>query len=266
MYARKNLVKEKVARGEMVIGMEHWFKDPRIIELLGHAGFDYAHIECEHIGRDWNNVEESIRAAELCNLTPLYRTEQCYDNQPPVNEITKALKLGAQIIMVPQVKNAETARKIVNAAKFPPAGDRGIATCDRSAKTIFPSPSVPLNTQKYVKELNDEIMLWAIIESVEGIKNIDEILAVEGIDAVGFGHQDYAVSAGLEADSGTIIDECREKVREAAKRSGKLMWWNTRDPAIVAEQRAKGIQIFLYSCDIIHVNNVFHNIIKECKG
>lgn len=265
MYARKNLLKEKLARGEMVMGMELWLRDPRVIELLGYAGFDFAHIENEHVAQDWVAVENAIRAAELVGLTPLYRTEQCFDDQPPVNEIIKALKLGAQIIMVPQVSSVEAAKKIVAAVKYPPLGRRGVATCDRSAREIFPTPTVPLDTNQYIREANEETMIWTIIETPEGVKNIDAILDVEGIDAVGFGHQDYAVAAGLSADAGPEVDAAREKVREAAKRKGKLMWWNTDQPAVVAAERKKGIQLFLFSVDLILMDNLFRSVIRDTK-
>ena len=265
MYARKNLVKEKLDKGELVMGMEIWLKDPRIVELLGHAGFDFAHIENEHVAHNWETIEYLIRTAESAGLTPLFRCEQCFDGQPPVNQIIKALKCGAQIIMVPQVSTPEAAKKIVAAAKFPPLGRRGIATCDRSAREIFPNESMPLDMKKFIQEANEETLLWAIIESPEGVNNIDAILDVDGIDAVGFGHQDYAISAGLSSESGVEIDEAREKVKESAQRKGKQMWWNTDQLDIVKEQRKRGIQIFLMGVDVIYIDGILRNIIKETK-
>ncbi len=266
MYVRKNLVKEKLSKGEIVTGMEIWLRDPRIIELLGHAGFDYVHIENEHVAHNWEEVENIIRTAELAGLTPLYRCEQCIDGQPPVNEIIKALSCGAQIIKVPHVDTPEAAKKIVNAAKYPPLGKRGVATCDRSAIEIHPNePSMPLDMQKYIQEANEETMLFAIIESPEGLKNIDKILDVDGIDAVGFGHQDYAVAAGITSDSGEEKEKEREKIREAAQRKGKYMWWGTEQPEMIKELRKRGIQIFLLGVDVIYINRLFRNIIKEVK-
>ena len=266
MYARKNTLKEKLSNGEMVMGMEIWLRDPRVIELLGYAGFDFVHIENEHVAQDWISVENAIRAAELHGLTPLYRTEQCFDNQPPVNEIIKALKLGAQIIMVPQISTPEAAKKVVAAAKYPPIGRRGVATCDRSAREIFPTPNIPLDTKLYTQEANQETMLWMIIETPEGVRNIDSILDVEGVDAVGFGHQDYAIAAGLSADSGDEIDAAREKVRLAAQRKNKLMWWNTDLTSIVKDEYKKGMRIFLFGVDVIHLDILFRRIILESKS
>jgi len=265
MYIRKNLLKEKINQGEMVLGMEIWLRDPRAIELIGHAGFDFAHIEYEHVAHNWESIENLIRAAELAGLTPLFRSEQCVGDNPPANQIIKALKCGAQIIMVPHVNTPECANKIVEAAKFPPLGKRGIATCDRSAIEIFPNESISLDMQKFIKEANEETMLWAIIESPEAVKNIDAILSVEGIDAVGFGHQDYSINAGMTMDSGVEIEEAREKVREAAIRHGKQMWWNTDQTSIAKEQYKRGIQIFLMGVDIIHLDGFLRKMVNQLK-
>lgn len=265
MYARKNRLKEKIANGEIVIGMEIWLRDPRVFELMGHAGFDFAHIENEHVAHNWETVENLVRTAEVTDMTPLYRTEQVFDGRPPVNEIIKALKCGAQIIMVPHVGTPETAKTIVNAVKYPPLGKRGVATCDRSTGEIYPNITTPLDMQKYTQEANEETMVWAIIETPEGVKNIDAILDVEGIYAVGFGHQDYSIAAGLPADSGPEIDEAREKVRRAALKKGKQMWWNTDRFDVVEEQSKKGIQIFLMGVDVIYIDSLFRNIIKKTK-
>ncbi|WP_158373761.1 HpcH/HpaI aldolase family protein [Cellulosimicrobium cellulans] len=264
MYARTNLVKQKIADGQPVIGMESWLRDPRMAELLGHAGFDFLHIEYEHVARDWEGVENLVRAAELAGITPLFRTEQCVAGQPPVNQIIKALKVGAQIIMVPEVDSAETARKVVQAAKFPPLGQRGIATCDRSAREI-PRPA-ELDVQRFGRELDDEVMLWAIIESPEAVENIDEILAVEGIDAVGFGHQDYSLTAGIGDEDSAETNAAREKVFEAAMRHGKHMWWNAAEPQAMLEQFARGIRIGLLSVDLIQVDTLLRRLAAEVRA
>lgn len=255
MYARKNLLKEKLKNGKKVLGMELWLRDPRLVELLGHAGYDFVHIESEHVGQDWSMVENFIRAAELHALTPLYRTEQCVDNEPPVNEIIKALTVGAQIIMVPQVSTPQAAEKAVAAAKYPPLGCRGIASCDRSFPEIYPNPTMPLDVQKAAAECNNEVMVWCIIETPEGVENIDKILAVEGVDAVGFGHQDYALAAGLSDEYGGDI--AREKVRTAAAKAGKYMWWNTDNLDGMIEECKKGTEIMLYAVDTVHIDRLF---------
>jgi 4-hydroxy-2-oxoheptanedioate aldolase len=98
------------------------------------------------------------------------------------------------------------------------------------------------------------------------VENINEILAVEGIDVVGFGHQDYALAAGYAADDDERIAAAREKVREAVKRANKLMWWNTLDPDSIAEQSPKGIQIFLMGVDTIYLDRELRRLVNVARS
>ncbi|MEP7240437.1 MAG: aldolase/citrate lyase family protein [Devosia sp.] len=266
MYIRKNKLKEKIKKGEIALGMEFWLRDPRVIELAGQAGFDIAHVEYEHVGRDWQEVENMIRTGELYGMTTLFRCEQIISGQPPVNQIIKALKCGAQIIMVPHVETADEAKKIVDAVKFAPMGHRGLATCDRSGTAMFPNDQTPLDVMAYAREANAESMIWCIIETPKAVENIDAILAVDGIDVVGFGHQDYALAAGYSADDDQRIVDAREKVRAAVKRAGKLMWWNTLDPESIAEQHPRGIQIFLMGVDTIYLDREFRRLARDARA
>lgn len=266
MYVRKNRVKEKIKNGELVLGMEVWLRDPRAMELVGQAGFDLGHIEFEHVARNQEQMEDLVRTAELVGITPLFRCEQIIDDQPPLNQIVKALKSGAQIILVPHVETAEQARKVVDAVKFAPLGHRGFASCDRSALTIFPNEQVPLDVVRYAREANEETMIWCIIETPLAVKNIDEILAVDGVDVVGFGHQDFSLASGFTTDDSAEMVAAREKMREAVKRAGKLMWWNTLDPADIAIESAKGVQIFMMGVDTIFLNRELRRLVNESRA
>lgn len=264
MYARKNLLKENVARGEVVFGTEVYLRDPRVVEIMGAAGFDFVHIENEHVAHNWETVEDLVRAAELWGMTPMFRCEQTVDGQPPVNQILKALKCGCLNVMVPHVGTAETAQKIVDIVKFPPLGKRGIATMDRAPVQMFPYlGSPPVDIPAFKEELNRETMIWVIIETPEGVENVDAILEVEGIDAVGFGYQDYANAAGLPTDSCPQVKQAQTKVRQAAKDHGKLMWWNASSAETVREMTELGIQMFLLDSDVVLLDNAFRSLLQS---
>lgn len=249
MYARKNLLKEKLAQGKKVVGMETWMRDPRVVDLIGFAGFDFVHIEHEHVARDFQNLEMLVRAAHAAGITPLYRTEQCINNQPPVNEITKALACGVQCIMIPQVQTAEAARKIVQAVRFPPKGNRGLATCDLTFPEVWPSRDVPLNVNQACDEINAETMIYCIIETPEGVKNIEEILDVEGIDVIGFGHQDYAIAARIADDHSDEVDEAKDVVWAAAGKRGRLTWEYIEDVEQLKAVKRRGTRIVDFGVD-----------------
>ncbi|MDR1513879.1 MAG: hypothetical protein LBS56_10465 [Propionibacteriaceae bacterium] len=256
MYVRPNRMKAKLAEGKVVNGIELWLRDARILELLAQAGYDFFQIENEHVANDWSAIEEYARLGDALGLTTVFRTEQCLHGQIPHNQIIKALKCGVQVVKVPHVDNADVARKIVDAVKYPPLGSRGVATCDRSAAFVPRSDvgqGVPV--VEFVKEANAETQIWCLIESPEGVESIDEICAVEGVDVVAFGHQDYSLAAGLPSDTDPRVAAARAKVREAASKAGKHMYFQAHDAAAVKREHAAGVRIFLMSLDMMLLNN-----------
>lgn len=265
MYARKNLLKEKLAQGKKVVGMETWMRDPRVVDLIGYAGFDFVHIEHEHVARDFSNLESMVRAAHAAGITPLYRTEQCVNNQPPVNEIIKALGCGVQCIMIPQVQTAEAARKIVQAARYAPLGNRGLATADLTFPRIWPSPDTPLDINRACDEINAETMIYCIIETPEGVKNIEEILDVEGIDVIGFGHQDYSIAARISDDHSVAVDKAKDIVWEAARKRNKLTWEYIEEKEQLKAVKRRGTRIVDFGMDTVHLQNKMYELIGEFR-
>jgi 4-hydroxy-2-oxoheptanedioate aldolase len=267
MLVRRNRVKEKLRNGEVVLGVEVWTRDARMIDLVGATGFDYAHIENEHVGQDWETVERSIRAAEAAGLAVVYRCEQCVADQPPVNEIIKALKLGAQIIMLPQVETKEAAERAVRAMKYPPRGERGFAPLDRSSAVAAGAKGPRgVDLRAVAREANEETMLWVIIESPRAVANIDEILSVDGLDGAVMGGLDYVLAAGLDSPSAPELAQATQTVAQALKRHGKHMVTATYDPGIIPEQRRNGNQIFLLGTDLVHMDTVLRGLVKHAHG
>jgi len=98
---------------------------PAVVEMCGHAGFDFVIIDNEHGPASIETTEHLIRAARCANIIPIVRTLE--------PEILRILDIGASAIQVPQVNTAEQARRIVAAAKYPPVGNRGAAFSPRAA-------------------------------------------------------------------------------------------------------------------------------------
>ena len=137
---------------------------------------------------------------------------------------------------------------------------------DRCPMHMYPNldePSVDFPTFK--KELNGETMIWAIIETPEGVENVDAILAIDGIDAIGFGYQDYANAAGLPSDKCPEVKEAQQKVLDAALSHGKPMWWNASDIETVEEMIHKGVRMFLYDSDIVMLDNALRRAARATR-
>lgn len=169
---RKNQLKEKIARREPVYGLFVSIPHPIIVEMIGHAEYDFVIIDYEHASTNMETVEELIRAAELVELTPLVRISKVERS-----EILKVLDAGAQGIVIPHVEKQEQLEQAIQYAYYHPIGKR-------SLNSGRPGTFAKYSLQEYIEEANNEIMIVPMIESVEGIRNSESILATPNISFV----------------------------------------------------------------------------------
>src|SRR2546425_9213784 len=118
-----NRVKKILRSGGLALGTyAGGIADPQIVEIIGHAGYDAAFIDMEHTSFDLRDIQLMVMAAERVGITPIVRTPG-FD--PAF--ILRLLDMGVQGIQVPHVSDPETARAAVQAVRYPPDGDRGMA-------------------------------------------------------------------------------------------------------------------------------------------
>ena len=169
-----------------LFGMFVGIASPAIVEMCGHAGFDFVIIDNEHGPASIETTEHLIRAARCANVIPVVRTLE--------PDILRILDIGASAIQVPQVNTAEHARRVVAAAKYPPLGTRGAAFSPRAAGYgFFGGPA-------HAKTSNEGLGVILMIETREALANLDEILTVPGIDALFIGPNDLSFSMGHSGD------------------------------------------------------------------
>jgi len=184
---KENRVKRILREGGLALGTHvGGIADPQIVELIGLAGFDAAFIDMEHTTFDLHDVQLAVMAAERVGITPIVRTPG-FD--PAF--ILRLLDIGVQGIQVPHVSDAATARAAVNAVRYPPLGDRGMAAGSRAAEF----GSIPL--VEHMAQSNREILLACMIEDMAAVERIDEIAAVEGVDLLAVGPSDLSRSLGV---------------------------------------------------------------------
>ncbi len=201
--------KERVQRREPVLGPFMKVGEPALIECLGFAGFDFAIIDSEHGPITMETAQQMVRAAWCGGIAPIVRV---MDNQPGL--IQKVLDMGAAGVQIPQVNDREGAERAVRAARFAPAGERGLCCYTRAAR-YSARPK-----DEYVREANRETMVIIQVEGVRGIDNIDAILEVPGIDILFLGPYDLSQSLGVpgEVESQVVIDKMNEVIEKSAER------------------------------------------------
>jgi 2-keto-3-deoxy-L-rhamnonate aldolase RhmA len=181
-------IKEKLARGEIVTMINPDHPSPSLVEFIAGLGFDAIFIDCEHGMAGIERVQDMCRAARIAGAAPIVRPDA---NQPWL--ITRYLDAGAAGVMVPHIDTDDAARELVATVRY-------ARHSDFASKLVV-----------------------ALVESEQGLGNLSQILAVEGIDVFFVGPGDLSNSLGLPGQR--FHPSVRARVIEAGQKivaSGKI--------------------------------------------
>lgn len=214
MQTKVNRVRERLAKGEIALGGTAQIGSPEVVELIGHAGYDWVWIDAEHGSFHFETVVSMIRAAEATGVTPIVRVP---DHTPSF--IMKTLDSGAAGIIVPGINSKEQAASVVDSARYGPNGHRGACPMIRAAE--HGAQSWP----EYVKWSDENTLVWLLVEGVEGIANYDKILEVPGIDAIVMGPFDLSQALGYpgQTDHPVVVAKIEEMIRKARAKNIEMM-------------------------------------------
>ncbi|AHC18559.1 HpcH/HpaI aldolase family protein [Paenibacillus polymyxa] len=182
---RTNTLKEKIERKQSVFGLFVSIPHPVIIEMIGHAEYDFVIIDLEHAATNMESVEELVRAAELAGMTPLVRISKVERV-----EILKVLDCGAQGIVIPHVEQREQVEEAVRHAYYHPLGMRSLNSGRPGVFGKYPLTG-------YIQEANEQVMVVPMIESVEGVRQSASILSHPQVSWVLEGAADLSQSLGV---------------------------------------------------------------------
>ena len=222
----------RLKSGAPLLGVFVSIESPTTVELLAAAGVDYVMIDGEHNPISATDAVEMIRAAEAKGLPAMSRVGE---NSQQV--IAKYLDAGSLGVMIPMVNSDKDAQSVVDSVKYPPLGKRGLA----GVRANDYATSVG-----YVDVANESTVVMVQIETNDGIKNADEIISTEGVDAVFLGPSDLSVALGVAGQAKhesvlNIIEELTKKIVAAGKTAGTI----ARTPEDYAYWRDRGVQLFL---------------------
>ncbi|MEA1993608.1 MAG: aldolase/citrate lyase family protein [Euryarchaeota archaeon] len=180
----KNKLKKRLENGEKTVGA--WMTIPHtdISEALSTLPFDWFVFDQEHSTLDDQLSQQLMQGMRGTDVTPLVRVAW---NDMVL--IKKALDTGAYGVIIPWVNSKEDAVNAVRACKYPPEGVRG---CGPRRTTLL--------DPEYLETVNDELLIIVQIETREAINNVEEILAVDGIDGFFLGPVDLSTSLGHMGD------------------------------------------------------------------
>ena len=246
MKLRTSRLLRELRAGKNPATMKMNLADPRITELAGLAGLSAVWICNEHVGNDWFNLENQIRAAKLHDMDTIVRVEK-----GSYSDYIKPFEADATAIMVPHVTTADEARQIVAMTRFHPLGRRAMDGGNVDGVYCL----IPL--ADYIAHSNSERVLIFQIESPQALENVEEIAAVPGFDILLFGPGDFSHLIGKP---GQINDPqvlaARKRVAAAAKANGKFaMSAGLFAPREVLQ--AEGYSVFNIGADVIGLGQYF---------
>ncbi len=210
---RPNKLRELLRAGKPTLGTRVMSPWPTVIEVLGQAGqYDYVEFLAEYVPFDLHDLENVCRAAELVDVTPIIKIDQASSDYVA----QRAVGAGFQGILFTDCRSAEEARRYVQCVRPETPQDGGLFG---SSPRRF-SPRAQVGGADYLQALRD-VVVMLMIEKREAVENLDEILAVPGIDMIQWGPGDYTVSIGRPgARLDPEIKTVERKVIETAHRRG----------------------------------------------
>jgi 2-dehydro-3-deoxyglucarate aldolase/4-hydroxy-2-oxoheptanedioate aldolase len=209
-------------------------------EILAEAGFDVVVADMEHSPLGLEKVISILQSVKGTGCMPFVRV--------PWNDmvvIKQVLDTGVCGIHVPYVSTKEEAEYAVKSCKYPPQGFRGIAGSQRAV-------SYGMNKEEYYNNANQQIIVMVAIETPEGVKNIDAIASVEGLDGIFIGPADLSTCMGyLGNPQAEAVQEGICIVEESTKKHNKFL--GTVASGMVAAEALynRGYSLVYFSSDTI---------------
>ncbi|KAL3834906.1 hypothetical protein ACJIZ3_009642 [Penstemon smallii] len=196
-------LKSRLKNGETLYGIFLLTFSPTLAEISGLSGYDFAVIDMEH---GHGGISDALPCLHALAATQTPAVLRLPESSPTWAK--KALDLGPQGLMFPMIDSPKSARKAVSYCRYPPNGVRG------SAHTIIRGSDYGID-EGYLSNYEEELLIMCQVESEEGVKKIDEISAVDGVDCVQMGPLDLSASMGYLWDPGN--KKVRETMRVAEK-------------------------------------------------
>ena len=207
-------------------------------EVMARQGFDALCVDLQHGTSEMNDVLSLLQAISQTETVPFVRVAW---NEPA--SIMRALDLGAFGIVVPLVNNAKEAAMAVSACRYPPDGMRSFG----------PVRAIHYGGDDYAEKANEEMIIMAMIETKEGISNLESICATPGLDAVYIGPSDLSFALDLEprGDNTTPIHlETCNRILETAHKHGIKAVMHCASAEFAAGAAERGFDMVMLTSDL----------------
>lgn len=220
-------LRARLAAGEATLGTFVGLASPVSAEVCAATGADWVLLDLEHGAGGEEQVRTTVPAAAAYGVPTVVRVESVARIR-----IGRALDLGVAGVMLPRLDTAAEVREAVRHLRYPPMGDRGVATYNRACRFGLDPGAL---------DRAGEILGVIQIESAGALAEVEAIAALDGVDVLFVGPRDLSHDLGVPGDfAAPVYREALERVRKAAADHGKACGLLVPDGAAAAAKRAEG--------------------------
>ena len=224
--------------GKQTVGAWLSLPLPHSAEFLANLGFDWVCVDLQHGLIDYTDLTRMLPAISTGDVTPIVRVPW---NEP--YEIMKALDAGAYGVIVPMVNNRSDAEAAVQACRYPPDGLRSFG----------PIRGALYGGRGYAAEANQQIACIVMLETKEGLDNLDDVVSTPGVDGVYIGPSDLALALGLPAQGDTDHAEhaaAVTRIEQSCRKHGVALGIHTSSPEYASRYIDRGFDFVTVGSDM----------------
>lgn len=219
-------------------------------EVMAHQGWDSLTIDLQHGLIDYQSAVGMLQAISTTQTVPLVRVPW---RDPGI--VMKVLDAGAYGVICPMINSAAEASDFVAACRYPPAGTR---SCGPIRASIYAGPD-------YTANANRTVIAMVMIETRAGLDHLDEILSVEGLDAVYIGPSDLSLALGCEPrldPTESVVVEAIEHILNHALQKRIVPGIHTATPTYALKMIQKGFRFVTVGSDVRLLNEKAAEVLR----
>ncbi len=248
----KSGFRKRVASGGQLIGTIVTLEAPSVAERLAEAGFDWLFLDGEHAPLDAARMQAILQA--VGGRCP------CLIRIPSINEVwvNQALDVGADGVIVPRIRCAEEAVRVVDWCRYPPEGARSVG--------VGRAQGYGARFGEYMARANEDIAVVLQIEHADAIEALEDIAAVNGVDALFVGPYDLSASLGVSGDvDNSRVSTAIDRVAEVCRQVGLTAGIFGIDADAVMPWAAKGFTLIAVGIDTVFLGSAAEAALKALR-
>ncbi|MGP0088863.1 MAG: HpcH/HpaI aldolase family protein [Xanthobacteraceae bacterium] len=251
---RKNAIAKTIAGGGTVLNGWLAIASPFSAEVMAHQGFDAVTIDLQHGPVDFQAAVGMLQAISTTAAVPMVRVPW---NEPILT--AKLLDAGAYGIICPMINSKAEAEALVNFCRYPPRGTRSFG----------PNRAALYGGADYWQHANDEVLIFAMVETRQAVNNVEEIISVEGLNGIYVGPSDLSLSMGktptLDPQDSEVLAAIKT-ICTVTRKSGKIAGVHTDGAKTAIRRFGEGYQLCTLLSDARLMANAAAAEVREARG